>query len=304
MDLFLTGGTGVVGRPLLTLLTASGHRVRVVTRSEDKAAAVEAAGGLPVRLPEYEVDHLAEAMRGCDAVVDLTTSVPALHRAARRRAWRQHDWLRDQGTARVVAAATAAGVPRLVRDSVTFLHADGGERWIDESWPLDPGAHLASAQAAEQHVARFGGEAVVLRLALLYGPESAQTRATARLARRLGVAAVLGPPHAYLASLHTHDAASAVSASLTAPPGTYDISDGDPLTRLEVADALARALGRGRLRLPPGLLVRGAPAASQTRSHRLTAERFRAATGWTPQWSSLRQGLTGVVAEWEAPRAA
>ncbi|HWG95340.1 MAG TPA: NAD(P)-dependent oxidoreductase, partial [Mycobacteriales bacterium] len=185
----------------------------------------------------------------------------------------------------------------------TFLHADGGEHVVDEDWPLDPGPHLASAAAAEAHVRAFDGEGVVLRLALLYGPGSAQTRDTARLAR-LGVVPLLGPPQAWTASLHTDDAASAVAAALTAPPGTYDVADGTPLRRAEAVQAVADALGRRRLRQPPGALARGSAAATQTRSHRLSPARFRAATGWEPRWPSLREGWAGVVEAWARAGAA
>jgi nucleoside-diphosphate-sugar epimerase len=302
MEILVLGGTGVVGRPLLPLLVASGHRVRAVARSDDRAARVAAAGAAPIRLPSDGVDDLAAAMAGCDAVVDLRTHVPPLSRAARRSAWREHDALRDEGTRRLVVAAERAGVRRVVRDSVTFLHADGGEAVVDEDWPLDPGTHLASSAAGERHVAGFAGEGVVLRLAHLYGPDSAMTRDTARLAR-LGVVPLLGPPRAWTAALHTDDAASAVAAALTAPPGTYDVADGTPLRRAEVVAAIGEALGRRRLRQPPAALSRSSTAEAQTRSHRLSPARFRSATGWEPRWPSQREGWAGVVEAWERSAA-
>lgn len=222
--------------------------------------------------------------------------MPPLSRASLRRAWREHDWLRDKGTAAVVTAAQRCGVGRVIRDSVTFLHADGGQQWIDEDWPLDPGPHLAAAVAAERHVAGFHGTGVVLRLALLYGPMSAHTRQALQLGRRAGVSVIVGPGQAYLASLHHDDAAVAVAA-LDIEPGTYDVGDDEPMRRDDLVFAQAAAVGRARLLRPPSALARGAAAETQTRSHRVSAARFRAASGWRPSYPSARECWQQVAAE-------
>lgn len=295
MDIFLTGGTGVVGRPLIPLLVGAGHRVRVVARSTARAELVRRLGGEPVHLPRYDAASLAGVMRGAEVVVDLTTAVPSLLRAGRRRAFRQHDWLRDQGTAAVVAAAEATGVRRVVRDSVAFAHADGGERWIDEDWPMQPGPHLASSAAAERYVSGFCGDGVVLRFCLLYGPASSHTRTAVRTARHLRVTPVVGAADAYASSLHHDDAASAALHGLTVPVGRYDVGDDEPLRRRELVAAEAAALGLRRLRQVPQWMARGATAEPLTRGHRINAERFRAASGWAPRWRSAAEGWAATV---------
>ncbi len=283
MEILVTGGTGVVGRPLLPLLVSAGHDVRVVARTPERARLVAGLGARPVPWTGGRLD-----VGGAEVVVDLTTSVPPLLRAGSRRAWRDHDRLRDQGTAAVVAAATRAGARRVVRDSVAFLHADGGDAWIDEDWPLEPGEHLASAVAAERHVAGFTGEGVVLRFGLLYGPSSSAE--VVRLARRLGRTPVLGPPDAYSCALHHDDAAAAVLAALDVAPGTYDVGDDVPLTRKETVEAQREAFGLRRLRALPAWAARGETARALTRSHRVSNRRFRDATGWAPAHPSAREG--------------
>ena len=296
MQIFLTGGTGVVGRPLIPLLVDAGHDVRVVARSTQRAQLVIELGARPVTLSGYDEGSLGEAVRGAEVLVDLTTAVPPVARAGTRRAFRTHDQLRDQGTAAVVAAATRAGVRRVVRDSVAFAHADGGSTWIDEDWPLQPGEHLASSVAAERHVRGFAGEGVVLRFGLLYGPQSSHTRTTVRMARRLGLTPVLGPPDAYQCSLHHDDAASAVLHALTVAPGTYDVGDDRPLRRRELVAAQAAALGLQRLRQLPAWAGRGATAEPMTRSHRVSNHRLRQASGWQPRWPSAADGWRATAA--------
>lgn len=291
----MAGGTGVVGRSLIPLLVAAGHDVVALGRTADKRAWLKEQGARAAAVAEYDGECLATFMSGADAVIDVTTHVPPLHRAGSRRAFREHDWLRDSGTRAVVQAAERTGVPRVIRDSVTFLHADGGEQWIDESWPVDPGRHLASTETGEHHVQAFAGEGVVLRFGLLYGPESSHTLETVRLAKLLRVSPVLGPPDAYLTSLHTDDAVTAVVAALHAPPGLYDVGDDEPLTRRDLARAQAAALGFKRLRRLPAAAGRGETARALTRSHRINARAFREATGWSPSHASARDGWQHVA---------
>jgi hypothetical protein len=48
VHVFLAGATGVLGRRVLPLLRAEGHRVTALTRTDAGAAAVRTAGGTPV----------------------------------------------------------------------------------------------------------------------------------------------------------------------------------------------------------------------------------------------------------------
>ena len=48
MRVFVAGGTGAIGRPLVRQLLVAGHDVTAMTRSEEGAAALRAAGAIPV----------------------------------------------------------------------------------------------------------------------------------------------------------------------------------------------------------------------------------------------------------------
>src|SRR5437660_787827 len=81
---------------------------------------------------------------------------------------------------------------------------------------------------------------------LFLAPNSDQMLAMARSARR-GVSVYPGNADGFLPSIHADDAASAVVAALTAPAGTYDVVDDEPLRRGEQRAALGSAVGRRRL---------------------------------------------------------
>src|SRR4051812_44368787 len=102
MKIFLAGGTGVIGRRALALLVGAGHDVSVLTRSEAKAAAVRSAGATPVAASLFDRASLVAAFAGHDAVVNLTTHIPPLSKAARASAWKENDRIRTEGSANVV----------------------------------------------------------------------------------------------------------------------------------------------------------------------------------------------------------
>jgi nucleoside-diphosphate-sugar epimerase len=81
-------------------------------------------GAHPFEVPIFDRAGLTAALDGCDAVVNLATANPSAF--LRRRAWRENDRIRTAGSAAVVGAAIAAGVPRVLQESVVMLYPDRG----------------------------------------------------------------------------------------------------------------------------------------------------------------------------------
>ena len=144
-----------------------------------------------------------------------------------------------------------------------------------------------------------GHRGVVLRMAGIYGPHSAAARTALKLGRR-GVSAFLGRAEAYQPLVRDEDAAAALVAAIETPHlwGTFDIADGEPLTRAQLADALAAAVGRRRVWRPPTPLVRAAVRhrlGFLLRSQRISNRRFVDATGWTPRTADAATGLAWLA---------
>src|SRR5437762_10610866 len=161
---FLLGGTGAIGGHALPALIGAGHDVSALARTPEKAAAVEAQGAAPVMVSMFDRAALTGAFRGHDAVVNLATSMPSMATFVFRRAWRPTERVRIEGSAAVVDAALAAGVPRLVQESVSMVYPDRGDAWIDEDVEPDPYPNARGNLAAEASAARFseaGGLSIV-----------------------------------------------------------------------------------------------------------------------------------------------
>jgi nucleoside-diphosphate-sugar epimerase len=302
MKIFLAGGTGAIGRYAVPALVEAGHDVTAVARTDQKAEALTAQGATPVRVSIFDAEALAPVVAGHDAVVNIATHVPPTRQATRRSAWAEHDRIRREGSAALTSAALEAGVERYVQEAIVFTYPDRGDEWIDEDVPFDVPDPFGTAVAAEDSVRRFteaGGTGVVLRYGGFYGPGSEQTDVVVRWARR-HVGFLVGRPDDYMSSIHVADAGGAVAAALDVAAGTYNVVDDEPLTKREVAAAIGEAVGARPWVHMPGrltpLLLLGQPAARLlARSQRVSNARFRSATGWAPQYPSVREGFTDYV---------
>jgi nucleoside-diphosphate-sugar epimerase len=294
MRVFVAGGTGAVGSHAIPALVQEGHTVTALARTPEKAATLTAQGATAVAVSLFDRSALTAAFAGHDAVVNLATAIPPMTRWMSVTAWRHNDRVRTEGSAAVVDAALAAGVGRVVQESVSMLYQDQGAGWVDEDAPIDRYPMAQGNLAAEANAHRFsedGRVGIVVRFGWFYGPGAAHSEQLFAQARR-HIGLLLGPPASYVSSIHVADAAAAVAAALHAPAGTFNIVDDEPLTKREYAQALARAAGKAMWLRGPGraALVFGDRLTSLTRSLRVSNARFRAATGWAPRYPSAREG--------------
>jgi nucleoside-diphosphate-sugar epimerase len=194
MHLFVTGGTGVLGRAFQPLAEAEGHHVSAPGRAD---------------LDLFDPVAVAAAVHGAGAVLHLATRIQPLDMMNQPQAWRENDRLRAHASAILVDVALAAGVKTYVQPTVTFIYPAG--RPASEDTPVRKvPATLRSALAAEAQAARFaaaGRHGVVLRLGLLDGPGTGHDRPNPSLG----------------ATLHIQDAGRALLAALSVPSGIYNV---------------------------------------------------------------------------------
>jgi nucleoside-diphosphate-sugar epimerase len=130
MRVFVAGATGVIGRPLVGQLLADGHAVVGMTRSRERAQELQDRGAEPAVCDALDGEALAGVMTEArpDAVIHQLTGIP--ERLEPRRYARQlapTNRLRREGTRNLIAAARAAGVRRLVAQSIAFAYAPQGD---------------------------------------------------------------------------------------------------------------------------------------------------------------------------------
>lgn len=304
LKVFVAGGTGVLGRASLPALVAAGHSVGSTARGSNKAAQVHACGAEPVDCDLNDITSVRRAIAGCDVLIRLTTKIGSMTTIRDPRMWEETNRLRTQGARVLVDAAIQEGVPTYIHESVTFVYADGGTRWLTEEARTDAGggpilrAALEGEREAER-LTREGGKGIVLRFAGFYGADAPSTPEMLELARRR-VLAQIGPGTNYFSSIYVPDAGRAVAAAVAAPAGIYNVCDDEPVLFHEYLQAVANAAGAKRpLRLPAflGRLVFGQVWEYFSRSQRVSNAKLKRETRWAPRVTSAVNGWQVVAAE-------
>jgi nucleoside-diphosphate-sugar epimerase len=285
MRVFVAGATGVIGQRLVPRLLAAGHEVVALTRRERSAAGLRALGAEPVVADALDRVGMIDSVRHArpDAVIHQLTDLSGGSTAANAA-------LRIHGTRNLVDAALAAGVPRIVAQSIAWAYAPGAEP-ASESVGLDLGAPppretTIRGIAALEHAARELPEWVVLRYGLLYGPGTwyAADGLHAEQAR----AGTLSAGEDVASFVHVDDAAEAADAALAWPSGAVNVCDDEPAPAREWVPVFCRAVGADPPRADGGPRSPWARGASNRHARR--------ELGWTPRYPSWRNALAQGVA--------
>ena len=199
-----------------------------------------------------------------------------------------------EGPARLAAWAAAAGARHLVLLSSTGVYRQEGE--VDEASPAGGDGPSDALVAGERAVLASSVPCrAVLRLGGLYGPGRHYLLDPLRRGERV----VGGPSHHRINYLHRDDAATACLAALGAAEGAhlYHVTDGNPVTKAELARWIC-----GRLGLPAPVLDPGAPAGPRARrTGRVTPDRvvrseaIRRELGWKPLFPRVFDGLSPLM---------
>jgi nucleoside-diphosphate-sugar epimerase len=168
--IFVTGGTGFLGRSLLPLLVAQGFNVRALTRRPADHTWLHDLGVDAIAGDVTDRELICRAIEGCQYVV---------HAAARFSFWgkrEQFEQINVNGSANVMDAALQAGVQKFVHISTVVVVGNPlPDRIVDETHPINPidpyqRSKYAAEQLALQHHRERGLPVVVLRPGAFYGP--------------------------------------------------------------------------------------------------------------------------------------
>jgi nucleoside-diphosphate-sugar epimerase len=247
VTVLVTGATGFIGSALCRRLRADGAWVRALGRSRERAAAVgdeaveaDLAGG---ELPPG-------ALAGVTTVFHLAAHTHAVDGPPGEEA--PFLRLNVDGTRRLLDAALAAGVERVVFTSSVKALGEGGDGWVEEdAEPAPATAYGRSKLAAERLVAARCSEAgagwCCLRLPLVYGPgqKGNLARMIAAVARRrFPPLPDTGQRRSMVHVDHVVDALLLAGRLAAADRRTYVVADGRPYGTREIYDRIRRALGR------------------------------------------------------------
>lgn len=305
MRIFITGGSGVLGRRLIERFAASGHSVKALSRSEKADQAIRAPGGNPYRGDHFDSHSLSRYAEGSDVVIHAATSIPSSIRYSAKD-WEMNDRLRREGTHALTEAAGRIEAKLYIQQSIVWVARPVDQSFFNEDTQANPTAVYASSLDAENIAfeagRRYGFRVIVLRCGLFYSADSIHTKMFGETLRKKTVR-IVGSGNAIWAIVHSDDAASAfVLAAESQRSGLWHIVDDQPVTVKDFFSEFARQLGAPPPKHAPvwlaKLLLGKETTEFFTTSTRTSNERFRKDFGWSPRFPDYRKGLGQVVEEW------
>ena len=253
MKIFVAGGTGAIGRPLIVKLLAKGHALIALTRSPEKAQALAKQGVEPAIADVFDADAVKRVLSRAhpEVVIEQLTALPKTYtRESMNTAAALNNRIRLEGGANVMAAAQAAGVRRYLRQSVAF-YAIPGPGLADEDTPLafdaSPAVAAGARELAEVEARLLEThklEGIVLRYGFFYGPGTwfNPDGDVAEQVRQQQFP-IVGNGEGVWSWLHIEDAAIAtIAAAERGNPGIYLIANDQPLPVREWLPAFAQWL--------------------------------------------------------------
>ena len=313
----VTGGSGFLGMHTIVQLLASGHEVRTTVRSPARETQVRAALGvdLGARLRFHVADLLSED--GWDAAVDGAEYVLHVASPFPPGAPEDEDELivpAREGTLRVLRAAHAAGVRRVVVTSsfaaVGYGRGPGDHVFTEVDW-TDPGADIGAyirsktlaERAAWDYAERHPGapELAVINPVAIFGPVIGSDRGTSVgvISGLLDGSMAEGTPRLAFAVVDVRDAAELHVRAMIDPAAAgerFIAASGDSVWMADIARILRDRLGDAAARVPTTDLAddvlreaaKTNPALEPTarelnRRRHLSAEKARRVLGWQPR---------------------
>ena len=228
--LFITGGSGYVGRNLIRHFIALGWPVVALARTDAAAATVTALGAQYWRGDLFAPD-LAEGMAGCSALIHAAADTD------HGRGTRGQLATNLDGTANVLDAAQRAGVSRVVHISSESVLLDGRPLvnvTEDQPYPRHPaGSYSASKGAAERlalAASRPDFAVIAVRPRMVWGRDDTTALPQLLGAARSGQLAWIDGGNYANSSTHIANLCAGVALALEKGRGgeAYFITDGAP----------------------------------------------------------------------------
>jgi 2-alkyl-3-oxoalkanoate reductase len=310
MRVFLAGASGAIGRPLVPRLLAAGHEVTGMTRSEESADLIRAAGARAAVVDVFDRGALRAAVSesGAEVVIHQLTALPERMSFRDKRLYEGTNRARSEGTRNLMEAARTAGARRFISQSIAFLYEPTGS-WVKseedatiKDAPAPFGEALRILLQMERTVRSAEDlEGLVLRYGFFYGPGThyGDDGAFASDARRRRLP-VVGAGTGVTSFIHVDDAADATVAAVSrGAPGIYNITDDEPAPMRDWVPVYAAAAGaRPPRRVPTWLarLVAGKPVATFALELRgASNEKAKRELGWEPAHPSWRTGFAETL---------
>ena len=261
MKVFVTGGTGFIGGAVVRQLRARGDAVVCLVRSPEKGRTLAELGCEIAAGDLADETAIRAGMAGCDAVIHAAAvyevGIPASARPAMKEA-------NVGGTERVLGAALAAKIPKVVYVSTVGVFGNTHGKVVDESYE-HPAKEFTSCYEqtkweAHQVAKRLIGEGlpcVIVQPGGVYGPGDHSSIAVMLNEFLKGRMIAIPFPDLGICLAHVEDVAAGILLGLDkGRPGEAYVISGPVTTMREAIEVVGGIAGRKppKRAMPTGLL--------------------------------------------------
>ena len=232
------GGSGFIGRYVVTILARDGWQVRAAVRRPDEALFLKTAGVVgqvtPVAANVRDRASVAQAVEGVDAVVNL---VGILHEGGKQR----FQAVQAEGARTIAEEAARAGAAHLVHISAIGADAKSNS------------SYARTKAEGEAAVRQAFPNATILRPSIVFGPEDGFFNRFAKLARISPFLPLIGGGATRFQPVYVGDVADAVVKAIEMPAAagqTYELGGPKIYRFADLMRMLLKETGRKRLLLP------------------------------------------------------
>jgi len=237
--ILITGATGYIGRHLVARLAQNGEHPRCLVRDLKRATQL-----LPANEVEFaqgdttQAATLTAALQGVDTVVHAGF-ITADHKQS---SGNHYYGTNVQGTANLIQAAQAAGVPRIIEISGLGTHPD------------KPGTYMQGRYEAERMVKESGLEWTIIQPSVLFGKDAPFLKGLTDLIRTSPVVPLIGGGKIQFQPIYVEDVVTVIVKVLQEPDSTshktYTIGGPEYYTFTQIINALLHTMHKSRIKVP------------------------------------------------------
>jgi len=235
----IIGGTGFLGRYVVTLLASAGYTIRIISRHPDGALHLKTAGNVGQIVLVHgnltKPSTLAGKLEGSHAVINLAG---ILFQSGNQTFTRVH----AKGAAKIAQMAREAGVERFVHVSALG---------IDKSQASSK--YARSKLRGEQSILEVFPEATILRPSVVFGPEDNFFNQFATIASLSPALPLFGGGKTRFQPVYVGDVAKAIATCVRVPATaghTYELGGPKIYSFRDILEYIMQCIGRQRMLVP------------------------------------------------------
>jgi nucleoside-diphosphate-sugar epimerase len=309
MNIFVIGGTGLVGSYLLPELVLKKYKVYALTRSEDKIRKLQTIGcrGIPgdIRNPEGFKSFLPERV---DIIVLL--AMPGIRPGRRITAKRKkelrcetNDFFKNS-----MDLAVQYNAPVILPSGTSY--ATTQDEMADETWPILRNGITEIGRDTDGMIdtaIRTGKPGIIqLIYGKIYG-NGGLFRFMYEMMEK-GRAKIIGDGNNYIPNIHARDAAFAIIKSVEKMPlgEKFIIADDTPVRQKDFTSCMAALMNKKQPARIPGFIVRlilGNDIYQVIKMNcKVSNEKAKRILDWKPEFPSYEEGLKAAIDEMKENR--